>query len=175
MRRLLISLVLCVIGLGTRSIFSSEPPAQKTVEFIYRPQSDPALPKRLEVRSVNLAGSFNDWSASATPMADRGDGAYVKELKLDEGLYHYKFVIDGDTWVQDPKSDPSLREDDGHNSYNSGVFVGEQGKDFGATPSNDVNLAAVRHYPGQTRYFNVVSGDTVDVMLRTLHDDVQRV
>jgi len=175
MRRLLTSLVLCAIGLGTRSVFSSESPAQKTVEFIYRPQLDPALPKGLEVRSVNLAGSFNDWSAFATLMTNRVDGAYVKDLPLDEGIYHYKFVVNGNIWVQDPNADPALREDDGHNSFNSGVFVGEQGKDFGAAPSNDINLAAVRHHPGQMRYFNVVSGDQADVKLRTLHDDVQRV
>ena len=175
MRRLLTALVLCVIGLGTRAVFSSEPMVQKTVEFVYHPQSDPALAKGLEVRSVNLAGSFNDWSASATPMTNRGDGAYVKELRLDEGMYHYKFVINGNTWVPDPKDDPSLREDDGHDGYNSGVFVGEQGKDFGAAPSNDINMAAVRHDSGQTRYFDVVSSGLVDVRLRTLHDDVQRV
>ena len=154
---------------------ANEQPGQKTFEFSYRPKDDASLRKDMEVHSVNLAGSFNDWSASAMPMTDRGDGTYVKELKLDEGVYHYKFVINGDTWVQDPKSDPLLRENDGHDSFNSGVYVGEQGKDFGAAPSNDVNMAAVRHYPGQMRYFNVVSGGSVDVKLRTLHNDVQRV
>ena len=152
-----------------------EQPGQKNFEFSYRPKDDISLRKNMEVHSVNLAGSFNDWSGSAMPMTDRGDGTYIKELKLDEGLYHYKFVINGDTWVQDPKSDPLLREDDGHNSFNSGVIAGEQGKDFGPAPSNDVNLAAVRHYPGQTRYFNVVSDGLADVKLRTLHNDVQRV
>src|ERR1017187_8333350 len=154
---------------------ANEQPGQKTFEFWYLPKVAGSLRKDIEVHSVNLAGSFNDWSASAMPMTDRGDGSYVKERKLDEGFYHYKFVINGDTWVQDPRSDPSLREDDGHDSFNSGVFVGEQGRDFGAAPSNDVNLAAVRHYPEQMRYFNVVSAGLADVKLRTLHDDVQRV
>jgi glycosidase len=163
------------MGLGTRTAFSSELPAQKTVEFIYRPESDPALRKGWEVRSVSLAGSFNDWSAFATPMTNRGDGVYVKDLPLDEGMYHYKFVVNGNIWVQDPGADLALREDDGHDGYNSGVFVGERGKDFGAAPSNDVNLAAVRHDPGQTRYFNVVSSGVVDVRLRTLQNDVQGV
>ncbi len=175
MRRLLTWLVLCVIGLGTRAVFSSEPPVQKIVEFVYRPQSDPALPKGLEVRSVNLAGSFNDWSAFASPMTNRGDGVYVKDLPLDEGMYHYKFVVNGNIWVQDPSADPALHEDDGHDGYNSGVFIGERGKDFGAALSNDVNLTAVRHDPGRTRYFNVVSDGVADVKLRTLRDDVQRV
>ena len=170
-----LSLFLCAAGVGARWGFGAERPSQKSVEFVYRPKDDPSLPKDLEVHSVNLAGSFNDWSGSATPMTDRGDGAYVKDLPLDEGLYHYKFVINGSTWVQDPKSDPSLREDDGHDGYNSGRFVGERGQDFTVAPTNDVNLTAVRHAPEQVRYFNMVSSNMAEVRIRTRHGDVQRV
>jgi glycosidase len=148
---------------------------QATVEFKYRPKDDPSLGTNVQAHSVNLAGSFNDWSSSATPMTDLGDGTYVKRLNLDEGLYHYKFVVNGNIWMQDPKSDPSLREDDGHEGFNSGVYVGEQGQDFGVAPSNDVNLAAVRHDPARISDFDVVSSDTVEVKLRTLQDNVQRV
>ena len=145
------------------------------VEFSYRPRDDAVLREDVQVRSVNLAGSFNDWSATATPMADLGDGTYVADLKLDEGLHHYKFVVNGNTWMQDPNSDPALRADDGHGSFNSGLFIGERGQDFGAARSNNVNLAAVRHHPEQMSYFNMVSSDTAEVKLRTLQDDVQKV
>ncbi len=175
MRRLLTSLVLCVIGLGIRPVFSSEPPAQKTVEFVYDPQTDPALAKGVVVRSVNLGGSFNDWSAFATPMTNRGDGVFVKDLPLDEGMYHYKFVVNGNIWVQDPRGDTALREDDGHDGFNSGRFVGERGQDFATGPTNDVNLAAVRHDPRQLRYFDMISSNMAEVRLRTLHDNVQSV
>lgn len=164
--------LLCVAGWGAQA---SGPQGQRTVTFVYSPKNDPALQTNVVVHSVNLAGSFNDWSRTATAMTDRGDGSYAKDLKLDDGVYHYKFVVNGDIWAADPKSDPSLREDDGHEGFNSGVFVGEQGKDFGAAPSNEVNLAAVRHDPARSSYFNVVSSDTAEVRLRTLHDDVQRV
>jgi cyclomaltodextrinase / maltogenic alpha-amylase / neopullulanase len=149
--------------------------AQTDIEFVYRPKADSALGTNVEVHSVNLAGSFNEWSRTATPMTDAGDGTYVKHLKLDDGIYHYKFVVNGDTWMQDPKSDPALREDDGHEAFNSGVFVGEQGRDYGPAVSNGVNMAALRHDPSQASYFNVVAADTAEVRLRTLHDDVQRV
>jgi glycosidase len=136
---------------------------ESLVEFAYRPNQ--------RVDSVHLAGSFNGWNPSSIPMTDRGDGTYVAYLKLGEGLYHYKFVINGDQWVPDPNADPALREDDEHQGYNSGIYVGEQGKDYGAAPTNDVNLAAVRHDPGQTRYFNVVDRHLIEVQLRTLHGD----
>jgi cyclomaltodextrinase / maltogenic alpha-amylase / neopullulanase len=149
--------------------------SQTAATFVYRPKDDPAVGTNMEVHSVNLAGSFNDWSRTAAPMTDDGSGTYVAHLKLDKGIYHYKFVVNGDTWMPDPKADPALREDDGHEGFNSGVFVGEQGKDFGPVVPNQPNMAAVRHDPSQASYFNVVAADTVEVRLRTLHDDVQRV
>jgi glycosidase len=145
------------------------------VEFRYRPEDDPAFPANVEVHSVNLVGSFNGWDRTATPMTDLGDGTFVKYLKLDEGLHQYKFLVNGDIWMEDPNSDPALRVDNGRNSFNSGIFIGEQGKDFGPASPRDINLAAVRHDPNQTRYFNVVSSDSAEVRLRTLHDNVQHV
>ncbi len=144
---------------------------ESLVEFTYRPKDDPNLKGRAHAESVNIAGSFNGWNPSTTPMTDLGDGAYTTYLKLDGGLHQYKFVVNGDIWMQDPNADPELRVDDGHQGFNSGIFVGEQGKDFGAVSTNDVNLAVVRHDPGQMRYFNVAGNDLIDVHLRTLHGD----
>lgn len=149
--------------------FRCEP--ESLVEFTYRPKDDPNLKGRAHVETVNIAGSFNGWNSSATPMTDLGDGAYTTYLKLDGGLHQYKLVVNGDIWMQDPNADPELRADDGHQSFNSGIFIGEQGKDFDAAPTNDVNMTAVRHDPGQARYFNVVGNDWIDVHLRTLHGD----
>ncbi len=145
------------------------------VQFRYRPRDDPASPTDVDVHSVNLVGTFNDWDRRAMPMTNLGDGTFVKYLKLDEGIHYYKFFVNGDVWMQDPNSDPALREDNGHNSFNSGIFIGEQGKDFGPASPRDINLAAVRHDPQQARYFNVVSSDSAEVKLRTLHDNVQHV
>jgi glycosidase len=142
--------------------------AERLVEFAYRPGDDPSLKERKHVEMVNVAGSFNGWSPTATPMADLGDGTFVAYLKLSDGSHHYKFVVNDETWVQDPKADPDLRVDDGHYGFNSGLFIGEQGKDYGPAPTNDVNLAAVRH---NARDFNVVEPDLVEVRLRTLHSD----
>lgn len=85
------------------------------VEFRYRPADDPNFRARgLAVQSVAVAGSFNGWNASATPMTDEGDGTYVAYVKPDEGLHTYKFVVNGSLWLPDPKADPKLRVPDGH-------------------------------------------------------------
>jgi beta-lactamase regulating signal transducer with metallopeptidase domain/peroxiredoxin len=67
------------------------------VHFSYRPDR-PA-------RSVNVAGTFNDWSNSShTLNGPDGDGVYTADMTLKPGDYRYKFVIDGNYWTHDPAS-----------------------------------------------------------------------
>ncbi len=53
--------------------------------------------------SVHLAGDFNGWSTSETPMSDPdGDGVWTVTIELAAGPYEYKFVLDGgSTWEPD--------------------------------------------------------------------------
>ncbi|MCB9655385.1 MAG: glycosyl hydrolase [Deltaproteobacteria bacterium] len=52
--------------------------------------------------SVFVAGTFNQWSPTATPLTDPdGDGVYTTSLSLSPGLYPYKLVVDG-SWMLDP-------------------------------------------------------------------------
>ena len=52
-------------------------------------------------RQVSIAGSFNDWHPSVTPMICLSDGKWAKELSLAPGCHEYRFVVDGE-WVDDP-------------------------------------------------------------------------
>lgn len=52
-------------------------------------------------QAVSIAGSFNDWHPSVTPMIRLSDGKWAKELSLAPGRYEYRFVVDGE-WVDDP-------------------------------------------------------------------------
>jgi len=54
-----------------------------------------------DVAEVCLAGSFNDWHPSATPMVPMGYGRWAKEILLPSGVYEYLFVVDG-RWLSDP-------------------------------------------------------------------------
>ena len=54
-----------------------------------------------EAREVCVAGSFNDWQPTATPMIALGDGRWLKELALPPGRYEYRLVVDGQ-WIDDP-------------------------------------------------------------------------
>lgn len=51
---------------------------------------------------VEIAGDFNDWQPSKTPMRKIGDGTWQARLHLPKGIvYHYRLVVDG-RWQQDP-------------------------------------------------------------------------
>jgi Glycogen recognition site of AMP-activated protein kinase len=54
-------------------------------------------------RTVFLAGSFNQWNPTATPMTRMGADKWVKELYLPAGRYEYQFVLDG-RWTPDLKA-----------------------------------------------------------------------
>ena len=51
-------------------------------------------------RAVSLAGEFNGWSQTATPL-DREGPVWVTRVFLDPGTYEYSFVVDG-AWQPDP-------------------------------------------------------------------------
>ncbi len=61
---------------------------------------------REEANAVHLAGDFNGWSPSATPMAKRKDGRFSATITLPKGKeYRYRYVVDGDRWTNDPNAD----------------------------------------------------------------------
>lgn len=69
-------------------------------------------------RKVFVAGSFNGWSTTQTPMKNVSSG-WTVDLKLKPGKYTYKFIVDG-SWMTDPNN--KLRERDEAGEYNSVVY-----------------------------------------------------
>ena len=56
-----------------------------------------------EVKSVALAGTFNDWKTDAQPLVGPDkEGYFSTRLTLKAGAYEYKFVLNGKTWLADP-------------------------------------------------------------------------
>ena len=58
-----------------------------------------------EARSVTLAGDFNDWDVTATPMTyEPSRGCWTVTLELAQGRYEYKFFVDRREWWNDPNA-----------------------------------------------------------------------
>ena len=68
------------------------------VTFTYYPRDDEP-----PVYSVHVAGEFNGWSPTATPMTRNPDGTWSVTVYLDPGPYKYKYVINGN-WVSDMRN-----------------------------------------------------------------------
>lgn len=92
-------MVLAGVGLGrgltpTPAVVAQVPDTVHVVRFIF---SD------VEARSVSLAGDFNGWSRTATPLEEaEGTGRWVVEIPLAPGRHEYAFIVDGERWVADP-------------------------------------------------------------------------
>ena len=53
-----------------------------------------------DAKKVCVAGKFNEWNTSATPMIKGNDGTWKAKIKLSPGTYEYKYFVDKD-WVSD--------------------------------------------------------------------------
>ena len=70
---------------------------------------------------VSVAGTFNNWDAGKNPMRDNPDsGHYKTRIALSPGKHEYKFVVNGE-WFVDPNC--AERVPNGHGSFNSAICV----------------------------------------------------
>lgn len=51
---------------------------------------------------VNVAGDFNAWEMTTLALR-KTEGIWKITLELKPGIYHYKFLVDGE-WVNDPNN-----------------------------------------------------------------------
>ncbi len=73
------------------------------------------VPGNLKARRVLLSGNFNDWSTLKGTMA-RTDSGWVADVKLEPGIYAYKYIIDGH-WTVDVYNNNN--QNDGVGNVNS--------------------------------------------------------
>jgi 1,4-alpha-glucan branching enzyme len=72
-------------------------------------------------KSVEIAGDFNNWQPAATTMNRVGDsGVWQIKMKLPQGIYRYRLVVDGQ-WQQDPYNERT--ELNPYGEYNSIIDV----------------------------------------------------
>ncbi len=72
-------------------------------------------------RQVAVVGDFNDWNPAAAPMQNSKPWQWRATLPQPApGRYHYKFLIDGERWMDDPEN--AEKEADGFGGV-SGVLV----------------------------------------------------
>lgn len=65
---------------------------KKVIFEYYAPSAD----------KVQLAGDFNGWEPSQSPLKKERDGRWKVTLTLPSGRYQYRFLVDGN-WQNDQK------------------------------------------------------------------------
>lgn len=90
------------------------------------------LSSTLWAERVNLAGEFNDWDTTATPMTrNRSDANWKVTVELEAGRrYAFRYLVDGKEWLNDWHADDHI--DNPYGSYDSVVDL----TDFGASPAS---------------------------------------
>lgn len=89
------------------------PPQAKNGKLVFLYHDDLA-------QTVSLAGEFNGWSAKSLSRNDAG--LWLTELDPPPaGSYQYKFVIDGQRWIEDPNN--GLKVPDNYGGLNSLIVV----------------------------------------------------
>ena len=75
-------------------------------------------------RSVEVVGSFNDWSRGMLHLRDENhDGIWHGAAVLPAGQHEYMFVVDGERWVPDPLAGRYVDDGFGGGSQNSLLIV----------------------------------------------------
>lgn len=68
--------------------------------------------------SVFLVGDFNNWKRDEIEFKENTDGIWQAEIPCQpSGIYRYKFLINGEKWIEDPNH--GLKEEDGFGGFNS--------------------------------------------------------
>ena len=74
----------------------SAPADERPVQFVFVAR---------DARQVTIAGDFNDWNPTATPLKRVGaDGVWSIVLPLAPGRHLYSFVVDSQRWVPDAQA-----------------------------------------------------------------------
>jgi 1,4-alpha-glucan branching enzyme len=66
------------------------------------------LPKQVAAgaEAVCLAGEFNEWDTTATPMLRLKSGDFSVTLDLEtDRTYQFRYLVDGERWENDPEAD----------------------------------------------------------------------
>ena len=131
--------------------------------FRYQVPANSPAPSR-----VNLAGDFNNWSPTATPMTPAGansPGEWSVTIRLTPGLHHYKFVLDGNHWIPDPAAEMRFSQEDGNGGQNSGIRIRSV---WQRMPSPSPNLVAIHRIAFSTHSIDQCDVVTPDTLRLTL-------
>lgn len=66
-----------------------------------------------DAKRVAVAGTFNHWDTTVNSLRQGKDGSWTRLIRIKPGRHEYKFVVDGERWVDDPQAQERTANDHG--------------------------------------------------------------
>ena len=119
---------------------------------------------------VEIAGNFNNWKPDTEPIHHFEGTNYEVILASPEGVYEYKYLIDG-KWYPENENKKLIIGENGalfaQGDLGTGKFVYE-------AIDKNTNLKAIVHNYDSLQYFNKLSDSEYEFKIRTQMNDVER-
>lgn len=119
---------------------------------------------------VEIAGNFNSWKPDTEPIYHFEGTNYEVTLASPEGVYEYKYLIDG-KWYPENRNRKLVIGENGalfaQGDLGTGKFVYE-------AIDKNTNLKAIIHKYDSLQYFNKLSDSEYEFKIRTQMNDVER-
>ena len=119
---------------------------------------------------VEIAGNFNNWKPDTEPIHHFEGTNYEVTLASPEGVYEYKYLIDG-KWYPENENKKLIIGENGalfaQGDLGTGKFVYE-------AIDKNTNLKAIVHKYDSLQYFNKLSDSEYEFKIRTQMNDVER-
>ena len=149
-------------------------PSKKTISFtkmkFYRMNLDIADFGLEKADKVEIAGNFNNWKPDTEPIHHFEGTNYEVKLASPEGVYEYKYLIDG-KWYPENENKKLIVGENGalfpQGDLGTGKFVYE-------AIDKNTNLKAIVHNYDSLQYFNKLSDNEYEFKIRTQMNDVER-
>ena len=109
----------------------------KTVTFVFDPSAvkgytdgstnELVTGKAVDIKTVNIAGAFNEWSSDANPLEQKGKvwTTTLDTEKLGAGEVPFKFVINGQYWAEPGPSAPNAVDNGMGNDGKNLIYTGK--------------------------------------------------
>jgi 1,4-alpha-glucan branching enzyme len=115
MRALLVTLIAALAAIGCAARLRPAAPAITAIGVHF-------VVAQPQARMVAVAGTFNQWSATAHPMSRASArGVWTATVPIGAGEHRFMYVVDGTQWISPPHADDY--EDDGFGSRNGVISV----------------------------------------------------
>ena len=149
-------------------------PSKKTISFtkmkFYRMNLDIADFGLEKADKVEIAGNFNNWKPDTESIHHFEGTNYEVILASPEGVYEYKYLIDG-KWYPENENKKLIVGENGalfpQGDLGTGKFVYE-------AIDKNTNLKAIVHNYDSLQYFNKLSDNEYEFKIRTQMNDVER-